>query len=51
MRLRKIFIYLLFLLFLLGRGSNEDGWPVSGKIGDATFTILACIFTIFSLKR
>jgi len=48
--LQQIFIYLILFYFLLEKRGNECICPVSGKIGNATFTIFACIFTVFSVN-
>jgi len=50
MVLHKIFIYLILLLFLFYGRSNGRDFHISGKIGNAIFTIFICFFTIFSLN-
>ena len=48
--LPKIFNHLILFYFLFFGRSNEWGFHVSGKIGNAIFTIFICIFTIFTLN-
>jgi hypothetical protein len=50
MGLQKILIYLILLFYFPDGRSNEGDFHISGKIGNTTFTIFICFFTIFSLN-